>query len=179
MANESKTNPKTGGNHRLSALDNFDNLWILLTHTRSSIYRARGIELRGHEVSSEQVGVLQAVLNLGQGATPAALSRVMLRQPHATSAILTRMEKDGLIRKVKDLQKKNMVRIALTKKSERIYHQLTRRESIRRIFSSLSREDRQRLASYLTTLQEKAWEEIERDSRPGFGRKRSPSEDTP
>ena len=80
-----------------------NDLWMLMTHTRYAIYRAREKELLRYDVSPEQVGVLFIVQVLGNRATPSEISRFVLRQPHTISALIERMEEKGLVKKMHDL----------------------------------------------------------------------------
>ena len=69
------------------------------------------------------------------------------------------MEKQGLVRKVKDLDRKNLVRVVLTEKGREAYYHSTKRESIHQIMSFLSEEERQQLRHCLQTLRDKAREQ--------------------
>jgi len=71
------------------------------------------------------------------------------------------MEKQGLVRRVRDLDRKNQVRIVITEKGQQAYNQSTRRKSIQRIMSALSDEERQQLKSFLQTLKDRALDELE------------------
>ena len=68
------------------------------------------------------------------------------------------MEKKGLIRKNKDLDKKNMVRISLTQKGNQKYNEVLKRESIRHILLSLNGKEKKQLRATLFLLREKAME---------------------
>jgi DNA-binding MarR family transcriptional regulator len=70
------------------------------------------------------------------------------------------MEKQGLVKRVKDLARKNRVRVVLTAKGRRLYNQTRRLDSIRSIVSSLSDEERQQLELCLRTLVKRGLEEI-------------------
>jgi DNA-binding MarR family transcriptional regulator len=59
------------------------------------------------------------------------------------------MEKAGLVVKAKDLERKNMVRIAMTEKGERAYRESMKRKSSQKLLSALSETERQELRSYL------------------------------
>ncbi|MBM3148827.1 MAG: winged helix DNA-binding protein, partial [Chloroflexi bacterium] len=87
--------------------------------------------------------------------TPAQISRWMVRKPHSISGLLSRMEKAGLIRKTKDLHKKNLVRVSLTEKGEAAYKLAMKREMLHKIMSSLSPEQRKQLSSALEILRDK------------------------
>ena len=73
----------------------------------------------------------------------------MFREHHTVSALLSRMEKKGLIIKTKNLDKQNHWRVSLTKKGQETYGQSLKRESIHAAMSPLSKAEHQRLGSYL------------------------------
>ena len=77
--------------------------------------RFRGIELKKHDISPEQAGVLVIVASLGDNATPSEISRWLLRKPHTLSSIINQMVNKGLINKDHHPKQKNMVIIILTK----------------------------------------------------------------
>jgi MarR family transcriptional regulator, organic hydroperoxide resistance regulator len=151
-----------------SAQDEDQDLWLLLTHTRYAVFRAREKELQRYGVSPEQVSLLFTVQALGNKATPAALSRHILRQPHTVSALVDRMARRGLVKKVKDLDRKNLVRVVLTEKGQKTYELSTKRGPIHRIMSELSAKEKQEFKEYLVRLLAKARHEIglDRDELP-------------
>ncbi len=135
-------------------------LWMLLTHTRYAIYRSREKELQRFGVSPEQVGVMFIVQALGNRATPSEISRFILRQPHTVSALIERMEEKGFVKKEHDLDKKNLVRVSLTDKGQRVYENSTKRGPIHRIMKVLSDEERTLLRGLLEKLHTEARKEI-------------------
>ncbi|HUV56125.1 MAG TPA: MarR family winged helix-turn-helix transcriptional regulator [Dehalococcoidales bacterium] len=141
-------------------------LWTLLTRTRDAIFKARAKELSTGGISNVQAAALFAIRALGNEATPAELSRWLLREPHSVSGLISRMEAEGLIKKAKDLPRKNMVRAELTEKGQQAYEHSTKRASINRIMSSLSEKKKQQLSSYLETLRGKAHEELGNEFKP-------------
>lgn len=151
-----------------SAQDEDQDLWLLLTHTRYAVFRAREKELQRYGVSPEQVSLLFTVQALGNKATPASLSRHILRQPHTVSALVDRMARRGLVKKVKDLDRKNLVRVVLTEKGQKTYELSTKRGPIHRIMSELSAKEKQEFKDYLVRLLAKARREIglDRDELP-------------
>ncbi len=70
------------------------------------------------------------------------------------------MEKQGLVKKVKDLKQKNRVRILLTEKGIKASHQAIKREKISRIVSCLTEEERRQLRLCCRKLYSKALEEL-------------------
>jgi DNA-binding MarR family transcriptional regulator len=140
--------------------DEDHDLWMLLTHTRYTIYRARELELQRYGVSPEQVGVLFIIQALGNRATPSEISRYIIRQPHTVSALIERMSGKGLVKKVHDLDKKNLVRVSLTEKGKKIYDASTKRGPIHKIMGILSSEERTELRKILDKLNLYARKEI-------------------
>jgi DNA-binding MarR family transcriptional regulator len=140
--------------------DEEQDLWLLLTHTRYAIYRAREKELQRYGVSPEQVSVLFIVQALGNKATPSEISRYILRQPHTVSALIERMAEKGLVKKMHDLDKKNLVRVALTEKGQKVYDISTKRGPIHAILSVLSPAERKHFRASLEKLHTQARKEI-------------------
>ena len=131
-------------------------LWVLLNQVRDAVLKARQKELNQYNISASQAAVLLVIEAIGPKATPAEISRRVFRKPHSVSGILSRMEKKGLVRRLKDLDRKNLTRVVFTEKGREAYYQSTKRESIRQIMSSLPEEERKQLTSSLETLRDKA-----------------------
>ncbi|MFC1983145.1 MarR family winged helix-turn-helix transcriptional regulator [Chloroflexota bacterium] len=127
-------------------------LYVLLLRTARVFGKVRARELSEHGLSSAQVGVLVIAYTTGGNATPAEIMRQMHREPHTISALLRRMEEKGLVRRVKDLSRKNQIRIELTQNGMEAYCQSTNREAIQKMFSALSEEERKSLKSALEKL---------------------------
>lgn len=137
-------------------------LFLLLRQTHGLIYKAVEDELRlAGSVPYTQAAVLFVVKAIGEQATPAKISRWLIREPHTVSTLLVRMEKRGLIRKTKDLERKNQVRVTLTEKGEMALRQVMKVEStISKIMSRLPNEEQDCLRAHLETLRSKALEEL-------------------
>jgi DNA-binding MarR family transcriptional regulator len=148
--------------------DENHDLWMLLTHTRYAIYRAREKELLRFNISPEQVVILFVVQLMGNKATPSEISRYILRQPHTVSALIERMAKKGFINKSHDLEKKNLVRVSLTEKGKKAYEYSTRRGPIHKIMAALNEDEHANLKRILEKLNTQARKEIglDRDQLP-------------
>jgi len=149
-----------------SLMEQIYDLWILLTQTRDAIHQIRRKELSLYSVPIRQAYVLYIIKLIGNSATPAEISRYLFREPHSVSEILTRMETDGLLRKVKDLDKKNLTRIVLTDEGQRIYEQTKQRRRLNRVFSALSSEQKQQLYQLLWKTRDQALKELGAKKRP-------------
>jgi len=143
-------------------------LWWLILHTRRAMYKARARELLQYGITPEEAGVLFVIQAIGRRATPAEISRRLVREPHSISGLLRRMKRKGLVKRVKDLERRNLIRVTITKKGREAYNQSTKRDSIHRIISSISKEDCQEMKACLEKLWNKALEELGRGYKPPF-----------
>ncbi|MFC2060835.1 MarR family winged helix-turn-helix transcriptional regulator [Chloroflexota bacterium] len=156
---------------KLSSMERDYILWFLLAQTKDAILKARKKELARDNIAARQAAVLfiiEAISDSGNEITPAEIARWLFREPHSVSEMLVRMEKEGLIKKVKDLERKNQVRVVLTENGRKAYNQSRKRESISRIFSTLSEEDRQQLIKCLQMLRNNAVQELREESKFAF-----------
>ncbi len=143
-----------------SSKDQDYDVWVLLRRTSHVVLKARGKELSQYGISAVKSALMLLVQTLGDKATPAEISRHLLREPHSVSGLLSRMERDGLVEKTKDLPKKNLIRITLTDKGRQAYYQSIKRESIHKIMSVLSGEEHQQLMLLLKRIRDKALQEL-------------------
>ena len=135
-------------------------LWVLLHQTSDVIAKAREDELREFGISEIQAGVLFVVKTAKAPVTPAEVSRWLFREPHTVSGLLNRMEKQGLIRKAKDLERKNLIRVTLTEKGEKAYQRSINLHAIHTILSTLSQKERDSLRAHLEKLRGKGLKEL-------------------
>ncbi len=135
-------------------------LWTLLNQAQHAATRASETELRQLGVPQMHAEVLMIVKAEDRPVTPAEISRSLFREPHTISGLLTRMERQGLVKRVRDLQRKNMVRIAITDKGERAYRKLAEVSAIHAIMSSLSSREQEGLKDTLMKLRRKSLEEL-------------------
>jgi DNA-binding MarR family transcriptional regulator len=127
------------------------NLWLLLSQTRSAIFRARQ-EKMGQYLHPNQALALCIVWGRNGRATPADISRSLFLERHSVSELISRMEEKGLVKKTRDEKKKNMVRVSITEKGREIGSQVIQREFIKNIISNLTEEQQEQLKTSLNTL---------------------------
>ena len=102
-----------------SSADQDFRLWVLLEQVTRALRKAREKELNEYGISAADAAVFSIIQATDKQATPAEISPWLLREPHSVSGLLSRMEKEGLVRRVKDWDKKNLVRIAMTERDSR------------------------------------------------------------
>lgn len=136
--------------------DEFWDLWTMLEQAHSGITLARDRELEKHGISTIKAAALFIIDSIGDEATPAEISRWIVRRPHSVSGLLDRMERDGLINKAKNLHKKNLVRVTITPKGRKAYETSLKRKTINQSLSALTAHERKELYGYLEKLRNKA-----------------------
>lgn len=135
-------------------------LWVLLAQTRRALLRLRQIELNLYGISTKQSALMFTVEAITEKATIAEISRWLFLEPHGVSELVTRTERKGLVRRVRDLGNKRLVRVNLTKRGAEICNKSRKLESVTGIMSCLSENERQQLASYLYRVRDRALEEM-------------------
>lgn len=154
---------------KITLSDDLDyKLFVLLRQAGHVIYKSSEKELRKNGISIVEHAVLFIIQSIGHKATPAEISRWMVRERNSISALLTRMEKKGLIRMTKDLDRKNMLRVSLTKKGKQVYDISTKMETIHSILSTFPKEVIIQLIASLKELRDRAMEEIGLEYKPPF-----------
>ena len=148
--------------------DEIYNLWTMLEQAHSGITLARDHELEPHRLSTIKDSALFIIDSIGPEATPAEISRWILRRPHSVSGLLDRMEKEGFIKKTKDLQKKNLVRVTITAQGRKAYSTSLKRKAFNQVFNALTADEREKLYGYLDKLRAKAIKVAGVTSKPPF-----------
>ena len=131
--------------------DDFE-LIRLLSTTRDLIYKTRQKELTRYRTNVIRSSLLRTVYSLGSYATPKEIGRLNTRERHTTRELLVKLEREGLIRRINDLEKKNMIRVVLTKKGEDKYRQTRKAESLKTILSFLTKNEKKQLELILQKL---------------------------
>ena len=139
-------------------------LWALLSQASNALGRVADSELSQVGISMMQAAVLVFVKNSKEPVIPAHISRWLFREPHTVSQLLMRMEKQGLVKRTKNLDRKNQLRITLTEKGEKAYQKQIEMRSIGKILSTLTPEECDKLGARLKKLRDEAVKVL--DSRP-------------
>ena len=140
--------------------------WVKLFGTATVVERARELELAQIGIPSIiQAGVLFILKSATQPVTTSQLARTLYREPHSMSALLKRMQKQGLIKRTKDLEQKNLVRISLTKKGDETFRIQWGAKVTNNITACLSEKELDTLETCLEKLRVRAIEII-REMQP-------------
>jgi len=139
--------------------DEHYNLWLLLSQTRSAIFKVRHKKV-GQYLPPNQAAALISIWTREGQTTPRELSRRLFLEPHTVSEIISRMQQKGLVTKEKDKQRGKFVRITITEKGRAVCKKVMGQELIHNYMAELSPEQREKLREGLTILYSRALEEL-------------------
>ncbi len=140
-----------------------DKEYTLLTHllqVGDIFVKIRERELLPQNLSATSAAILFLIDAMGKDVTPAKISRMLLREPHSISGILMRMEKGGLIKRTKNMERKNLIRVTLTARGDQALKQAMKKEGVKHVLSKLTEEQRRQLQNSLTILKEAGMKEL-------------------
>jgi len=137
---------------KTQATEKYFKLWLLVGQLSHSIILARQRELDELDMPVRQYQVLRIIRDLGTEATLSKIAVEAERKENVISRQTIRMEKDGLIKRVKTKPKSNLLRLELTSKGLGIVNKSKKSTSIEAVFSSISEEECDKLEIILTKL---------------------------
>jgi MarR family transcriptional regulator, organic hydroperoxide resistance regulator len=127
--------------------------WAQFMRTRNLLYKLFTRDLTDLGIKPEQLGILNILKKYDGIVTPSLISRVYRREPHTISVNLKRLEAKGLIRLVKDLQRRNMIRVEITATGEEIWERgIKKTENVDLVFAELTPAEISQLDSILKKL---------------------------
>jgi DNA-binding MarR family transcriptional regulator len=135
----------------------------LIGKARHFLLKARQKELNPYNISARQARILDIIQNIGHSVTLAELARYTDRGVSSLSVQLTRMEKDGLVKKTRKTLKSNLLCFELTAKGLDTYKHSSEMNAEKTIMSVLSEKERQQLISLLKRIISTAKKEVAAD----------------
>jgi DNA-binding MarR family transcriptional regulator len=136
----------------------------LIGKARHLMFLARQRELTPYNILPTEAYILFLLYNLGHKATLAELSKHTIRKMGTLSVQMTRMEKEGLVKKSRDNSRSVLLKYELTEKGIDAYKISNKMESEKEIMSILSEEERQQFITILQKVISKA--EIYNEAKP-------------
>jgi DNA-binding MarR family transcriptional regulator len=143
------------------------NLYILLDQTDSIVTNAVEQELKHLRVTQPQVRVLTMLSRLNQPVTLEELSDWTLKEFNSVFTLINRMEKKGLIKKIKK-EDELKTYIILTPKGSDLYHKQVTERSLHLIFERLNQEEKKSLGLLLGKVRDTTCELLRRDFKSPF-----------
>jgi len=137
-----------------------DGLWQIMARTNHIVAKLRQKELRQYGITMNEAVVLLTVMRLKRLATPANISRQLFWEPHTVSEQLKSMETKGLIRRVRDLERHNLIRVEATENGLEAYRQSARWKPTRKAMSVLTKEEKLQLWALLAKIREQAMKQL-------------------
>ena len=135
--------------------------WLRVQALIAVLERARDLELAKYGLTVPQSAVLYCLWEAkvhNEPMTPMKLSRVLHKQPHTASALVHRMEAQGLVSTKKDMKRKNWLRVSLTKKGEEALKLSASATEVPDLLSCLSKEDTEAMYAVSQKLYAKSLE---------------------
>jgi DNA-binding MarR family transcriptional regulator len=151
--------PKNANTGEKPVFDDYYNLWLLLSQTRSAIFKVRHKKV-GQYLHPNQAAALVSIWTLDGQITPGARARRLFLEPHTVSELINRMQRKGLVTKQKDRERGNVVRIKITEKGRDVCKRAVGQSLIHHFMSKLSEEQREKLRESLTILYNEALAEL-------------------
>lgn len=117
-------------------------LWLLYSRTHQLIRKTRAREFDKYGIWGRCAAIVEMATRMGKNATQAAIVNETNFERNTISEQLSRMEKDGIIKRHRDLDRKNAIRIEVTKKGEKIFKDSQNQGSIDSAFAILTEEEK-------------------------------------
>jgi DNA-binding MarR family transcriptional regulator len=135
--------------------DEFFRLWVIVAQTKDAILRARQIEYEPYGINNERRTLLWVIQSYGGSASPVQIARRLFRELQSITEMLGRMEKGGLVSR-RPGSGRSKTEVSLTDKGLDVLKQSLHNEADKRIFSVLTKEEREQLAIFLLKLRGQA-----------------------
>jgi DNA-binding MarR family transcriptional regulator len=147
--------------------DPYINLLIMLDQTNSVISTAVELELKSFRITQPQVRILNMLSREDRPVTIDELVKWTFKEFNSVSTLINRMEKRGLIKKIKK-QEDLKTYIIPTEKGSVLFHKKVTERSIHLIFGKLSVEEKTQLYNILKKVRDTTSNFLGLDFKPPF-----------
>jgi len=141
-------------------------VWGLFADTMELISRARTMELTRYGLTREQSHILRILYEAKEPLTINEIISHVMRKHNSVSAIIKRMERNELVKRVKASEDRQY-RISMTPKGRKLFENMPV-NSINMAFSTLSDNNKKSLISSLCQLNDKVRNMLGMDYIPPF-----------
>ncbi len=154
--------------------------WVLWHHACEQVQKCEDAAFAKAGISRQMFPILIGIECLDNPVTVADLARWEGRHANSTSMMVDRMEKRGLVEKIRDLPDRRATRLTVTQVGKKMLGESARvgSELIERITSCLSEEELEVFNHVNYKLREKAFEELGESTERIEERKSAFSQDT-
>lgn len=141
------------------------NMLVLLGLLMDDLMKVKQNQVDEFGLTAAEFHLLLVVDQLGDGAIPAELSRVLVRKPSSTTTLLNRMTKRGLVRRVNHpYNVGNVKKVVMTKKGREAFELARQGDVTLKIMQAMPEKDFEQLWLLLEKLREIA---IQHQEVPG------------
>lgn len=144
----------------------FDNqllrTWLLLHQTYSLLVKAEDSVFAKVGLTTQHHAVLIAMKYLESPVKPSDIAHWLDRNTNTITTLLDRMEKDGLIKRVRDLRDRRSIRLVMTETGEKALNQATALAwpLVQGILQELSEDEMRTLGNLLEKVRGKAFNHL-------------------
>ena len=156
MADDLKAMERLDYKKYVPFVDRDYNLVALLGLTMNAIKQARQRHVERFGLTAAEFHLLIVVAEVGAPVTAAEVSRILMRKPPTTTALLNRMEKGGLIRRASHPSNRKLKKVVITEKGEEALRQGRRRDVLSTVVGTLSQQEFRHLWLLLEKLKDGA-----------------------
>jgi DNA-binding MarR family transcriptional regulator len=152
---------------RLAIDDPSLHAWFILHQVMDSLTKYEEMAYAKAGLSYQQFAVLTAVKFIKDPVKQTDVANWLDRNTNTISAIINRMEKDGLLKRIRDLEDHRAVRLVLTPKGERQFKKAmkTAKELPQEVMDCFSEEELANFRSLLERLREHTYEKRQLKSK--------------
>ena len=133
------------------SFSNFE-LFLLMGKINHLTFLARQRELSQYHIPGQQLHVLRIIQELGSKASLSEIAKNVERKINVISRQTITMEKDGLIRRLKDVPKSRLLRIELSDKGQEMLKIGKESKTIDAILSTLTEKEKQQVYTSLSKI---------------------------
>jgi DNA-binding MarR family transcriptional regulator len=140
--------------------DPIQGVWSLLQLTNDSIVKCAETAFTKVKLTPQQFYVLAAIKNIGDPVLPTDVAKWLDRNTNTITLIIDRMEKDGLVSRVRDLKDRRALRLLISAKGQKLYEQALKpsKELPKVILAGLSADELKTLINLLEKVRQKTFE---------------------
>ena len=150
---------KQNGKSRVALSEEYE-FWILMTQVVEGLMKVNENELRPLGISPIQLGVMYVVSTAREPLTGSEIARRLVRRPQSVHQVLVRMEKLGMIRRIRNSEGKREVPIELTEKGEELFVEAGKIHIVPEIMGQLSPQEREQVRTILEKLRTATYERL-------------------
>jgi DNA-binding MarR family transcriptional regulator len=133
-------------------LDLNHEIWVQIRDLHHKILWVRQKELEHYNIASRQFQILRIIDSLGSNARISEIAKKAERKLDVISRQTATMEKDGLIKRIREAPKSRLLKIEITAKGREMLKISHHSNGMNEVLSVLTEDQRRQLNSYLNHM---------------------------